>query len=192
MAQMEFFQPTGELPEQSQTRLIAATLHYRVELVEILSAEDAERIIHISQELEPRFGVETVFTRKTVRRYFNYPATLPFVGKLRDEIIGFLVGVPLEHFSDESWAQSDPTLGEHVTVYSYAYIFAEKHRKTGYAKMLKRVYLNWLKKRGYSYVSGHVREGLAQSFSPTTRVLQKYPNWHDTGKVFEYYQRPLG
>jgi len=191
MDQLEFFQQSTEIPDKSQTRLIAGTLHYNIELIEALSAQDAETIIGISEGLVDVFGEGTAFTRKTIRRYFNYPNTLPFVGKLRDRIIGFLVGVPLENFPEESWAKSDPTLGEHITVYTYAFIFEERNRKNGYAKMLKRVYLNWLKKRGYEFVSGHVREGLAEKFSTTTRVLQKYPNWHDTGKVFEYYQRPL-
>jgi len=191
MAQLEFFQAPSEIPDQSQTRVIAGTLHYSVELVEVLSADDAERIIRISQDLVDEYGEGTAFTKKTVRRYFNYAQTLPFVGKLRGEIIGFLVGVPLENFTDEIWAKSDPTLGEHLTVYTYAFIFMRKYHRTGYAKMLKRVYLNWLHKRGFGYVSGHVREGVSQGFSPNTVVLQKFPNWHDTGRVFEYYHRPL-
>ncbi len=191
MDQLEFFQPGTDIPDESQTRLVAGTLHFNIELIEALSAADAEHLIRISGGLTEFFGEGTAFTRKTIRRYFNYPHTLPFVGRLRDHFIGFLVGVPLENFSGESWAQSDPTLGEHVTVYTYAFIFEKRYRKSGYAKMLKRVYLNWLKKRGYAFVSGHVREGIAQGFSSTTRVMQKFPNWHDTGKVFEYYQRPL-
>ena len=191
MSQMEFFKPATRIPARSEVRLIAATLNFQVKLVEGLSAVDADRIIEISQGLIKPFGEATAFTRKTVWKYFNYPHTMPFVGYLRGEIIGFLVGVPLEYFQDEAWARVDPTLGQDQTVYTYAFIVDTKHHGKGYAKMLKRVYLNWLKKRGYRYVSGHVREGISQQFSPATRVLQKIPNWHETGKVFEYYQRPL-
>ncbi len=191
MSQLEFFKPPAKTPSRSEVRLIAATLNFQVKLIQALSATDAERIINISQGLIKPFGAGTAFTKKTVWKYFNHPHTLPFVGVLRDEIIGFLVGVPLENFSDESWASIDPTLGDHETVYTYAFIFDEKHQGNGYAKMLKKVYLNWLKKRGYLFVSGHVREGISKQFSLHTQVLQKFPNWHDTGKVFEYYQRPL-
>jgi len=191
MSQLEFFKPPVKIPARSETKLIAATLNFQIKLVEVLSAKDADRIIEISQGLIKPFGAETAFTQKTVWKYFNHPHTLPFVGVLRNEIIGFLVGVPLENFSDEDWAAVDPTLGDHETVYTYAFVVDKKHQNQGYAKMLKKVYLNWLKKRGYLYVSGHVREGIAQQFSLHTRVLQKFPNWHDTGKVFEYYQRPL-
>ncbi len=191
MSQLEFFKPPTKIPSRSEVRLIAGTINFQIKLVEALSASDAEQIIKISQGLIKPFGLGTAFTKTTVWKYFNYPHTLPFVGLLRNEIIGFLVGVPLENFQDENWASIDPTLGEHETVYTYAFIFDEKHQKNGYAKMLKRVYINWLKKRGYLYVSGHVREGISQGFSLHTRVIQKFPNWHDTGKVFEYYQRPL-
>jgi len=191
MSQLEFFKPPVRTPARSTVKLIAATVNYQIQLIEALSAKDAERIIEISQGLIKPFGANTAFTKKTVWKYFNHPHTLPFVGVLRDRIIGFLVGVPLEHFQDEHWATVDPTLGDHETVYTYAFIFDNKHHGQGYAKMLKRVYLNWLKKRGYLYVSGHVREGISQHFSLHTQVLQKFPDWHDTGKVFEYYQRPL-
>ncbi len=191
MSQLEFFKPPAKIPSRSEVALIAATLNFQIKLIHALSAKDADQIIRISQGLIKPFGAATAFTKKTVWKYFNHPHTLPFVGVLRDEIIGFLVGVPLENFSDEQWAALDPTLGDHETIYTYAFIFDEKHQGQGYAKMLKKVYLNWLKKRGYLYVSGHVREGISSQFSLHTRVLQKYPNWHDTGKVFEYYQRPL-
>jgi GNAT superfamily N-acetyltransferase len=191
MSQLEFFKPPEKTPVRSEVKLIAATLNYQIKLMEAMSAKDADRIIEISQGLIEPFGQDKAFTKKTVWRYFNHPHTLPFVGVLRDEIIGFLVGVPLEHFDDEAWSSIDPTLGDHETIYTYAFVFDEKHQGQGYAKMLKKVYLNWLRKRGYLFVSGHVQEGVSQSFSLHTRVLQKYPNWHETGKVFEYYQRPL-
>ncbi len=191
MSQLEFFKPPTKIPAHSEQRLIAATLNFQIKLIEVLSVKDAERIIHISQGLIKPFGPGTAFTKKTVWKYFNHPHTLPFVGVLRHELIGFLVGVPLENFQDENWAVVDPTLGDHETIYTYAFIFDEKYQGQGYAKMLKRVYINWLKKRGYLFVSGHVREGVSKHFSLHTQVLQKYPNWHDTGKVFEYYQRPL-
>lgn len=191
MSQLEFFKPPAKTPTRSEVKLIAATLNFQIKLVAALSNKDADRIIEISQGLSKPFGPETVFTNKTVWKYFNHPHTLPFIGVLRNEIIGFLVGVPLENFDDEVWSSIDPTLGKYETVYTYAFVFDENHHDQGYAKMLKKVYLNWLKKRGYLYVSGHVQEGISKQFSLHTKVLQTFPNWHETGKVFEYYQRPL-
>lgn len=180
-----------ELPYESKTQLIAATLNFSIQLVEKLSAKDAERIIIISEGLVENFGMETRFTKNTVRKYFAYPDTLPFIGLLHNKIIGFMIGVPLEHFTDEPWARIDPFLGEYNTVYTYAFVMDAKYRGSGYGKSLKRVYMNWLQKRGFNYVSGHVLEGIAQRWSRSTVVLEKFPNWHNTGKVFEYYRRPL-
>jgi len=181
----------NELPYESKTRLIAATINFSIHLVEKLSAKEAERIIAISEGLIKPFGEETRFTQTTVRRYFAYPETLPFIGLFRNNIIGFITGVPLEHFAEEPWARVDSFLGEHNTVYTYAFVMDSKFRQSGYGKSLKRVYLSWLRKRGFFYVSGHVQEGVAQRWSKSTVVLEKFPNWHNTGKVFEYYRRPL-
>jgi len=181
----------SELPYESTTRLIAATLNFSIELVEKLSAKDAERIIAISEGLVENFGMETRFTKNTVRKYFAYPDTLPFIGLLHHKIIGFVIGVPLDHFIDEPWARIDPFLGNQNTVYTYAFVMDAKYRGSGYGKSLKRVYMSYLRKRGYSYVSGHVMEGIAQRWARSTVILGKFPDWHNTGKVFEYYRRPL-
>lgn len=180
-----------ELPYESKTRLIAATLNYSIQLVEKLSAKDADQIISISEGLVESFGLETRFTKNTVRKYFAYPDTLPFIGLLHNKIIGFVIGVPLEHFAEEPWARVDTFLGEHNTVYTYAFVLDAKYRGSGYGKSLKRVYMNWIRKRGFSYVTGHVQEGIAERWSRSTVVLEKFPDWHNTGKIFEYYRRPL-
>ncbi len=59
------------------------------------------------------------------------------------------------------------------------------------AKTLKRVYLSWAKKKGFIYVSGHVREGVSQRFSGAVQILKRFDNWHGSNKRFEYYRRPL-
>ena len=183
MSQLEFFKPPTKIPSRSEVRLIAGTINFQIKLVEALSASDAEQIIKISQGLIKPFGLGTAFTKTTVWKYFNYPHTLPFVGLLRNEIIGFLVGVPLENFQDENWASIDPTLGEHETVYTYAFIFDEKHQKNGYAKMLKRVYINWLKKRGYLYVCIWARP---RRYLP--RLFTAYASDSKIPKLARYWQ----
>ena len=50
-------------------------------------------------------------------------------------------------------------------------IAEEKYRKKGgYSKTLKKIYINWSKKRDYKYVSGHVRQGIAKTFSNDTET----------------------
>ena len=81
MTQLEFFKSKSDPPAKSRTQLIAQSMHFTIELVESLSSDDAERVIAISEELVELFGKNTAFTKKTVRRYFNYPKTPPLCWK---------------------------------------------------------------------------------------------------------------
>ena len=42
--------------------------------------------------------------------------------EFNDKIIGFIIGVPLEIFSEESWSHYDINLGKKNTIYSYIFI----------------------------------------------------------------------
>ena len=58
--------------------------------------------------------------------------------------------------------------------------------------MLKKVYLNWIKKRAdINYVTGHVRKGIASRFKGLIHIIGNIDNWQGTGKTFEYYRREL-
>ena len=107
------------------------------------------------------------------------------------EIIGYIIGVPLEYFSNDPSFQCDGNLGERNTLYTYAFVVFQKYKGSGFAKTLKRVYLSWAKKKGFKYVSGHVREGVSQRFTGSVQILQRFDNWHSTNKRFEYYRMPL-
>ena len=53
------------------------------------------------------------------------------------------------------------------------------------------IYLNWAKKRGYKYVSGHVMQGLSKKFSKNTEIIKIFPNWYGLNSPYEYYRRLL-
>ena len=73
-----------------------------------------------------------------------------------------------------------------------AFVINKKHTKNGYAKMLKRVYLNWAKKQeGILYITGHVMEGISKKFKGDITIINKTKNWQGTSKTFEYYRRKL-
>ena len=82
--------------------------------------------------------------------------------------------------------------GENNTLYTYAFVIESIYKGNGYAKMLKRVYLNWAKKQSnLKYVTGHVLSGIAKNFTGNVTILNKVTNWKNTKKVFEYYRRKL-
>ena len=53
------------------------------------------------------------------------------------------------------------------------------------------IYLNWSKKRGFKYVSGHVIEGTSKQFPKETEIIKIFSNWYGLNKPYEYYRRKL-
>lgn len=185
-------QLTLEIAESTRSRIIASSsFGFQVELMERVGEEDIPQLILISDHLVEEFDESARLTKTSIRKYFNYPHTLPFIARNRSEIIGYIIGVPLEFFSHDPSFQCDSNMGKENTLYTYAFTVLKKYKGSGYAKTLKRVYLNWAKKKNYKYVSGHVSEGISQKFSGEIKVLQRFENWHGTGKIFEYYRRIL-
>ncbi len=185
-------QLTLEIAEKTRSRIIASSsLNFQIELMEHVGEEDIPQMILISEHLVEEFTEDVRLTKTSIRKYFNYPHTLPFVARQSGEIIGYIIGVPLEYFSNDPSFQCDSNLGEKNTLYTYAFVVFQKYKGSGFAKTLKRVYLSWAKKKGFKYVSGHVREGVSQRFTGSVQILQRFDNWHGTSKRFEYYRRPL-
>ena len=92
----------------------------------------------------------------------------------------------------EPWALIDNNFGKGNTIYTYAFVIQKDYKGNGYAKMLKKVYLNWIRKQDkIIYVTGHVREGIASKFTGEINIIEKIKNWQGTGKTFEYYRRLL-
>ncbi|MCF7885480.1 MAG: GNAT family N-acetyltransferase [Candidatus Marinimicrobia bacterium] len=163
----------------------------KVEIIEFLGENEYKDVIQISSALVEEYGQKAKFNKKTIKKYFNYPHTLPFVLRHQNKIKGFIIGVPLENFSEESWAQCDINLQKGNTIYTYAYIISEKLQGLGYAKILKRVYQSTIKRKGFKYISGHVRKGVAKNFTKEVQVVKKFKNWNNTGHTFEYYRTKL-
>ena len=99
----------------------------------------------------------------------------------------------LEHFKNESWSHKDVNLNKGNTLYTYAFVIKQKYRKQGgYAKTLKKIYLNWAKKQPkITYVTGHVEQGITQNFTGNIEVVKTFSTWYDSKKPFEYYRRYL-
>ena len=178
--------------EETRSKIIASSpLGLQIELIEYVGAEDIPALIEISQSLAREYGSSALLTKTTIRKYFNAPKTLPFAARNQGDLVGYIIGVPLEYFSRDPWAQFDQNLGRGDTIYTYAYVILDRFRGNGFAKTLKRVYINWSRKKGYRFVTGHVVEGIARNFSPETVIVKRFTNWHGSGKTFEYYRRPI-
>ena len=185
-------QLTLNISEKSRTRVIASSpFSFQIELMEYVGAEDIPALIDVSEHLVAEYGETARLSKTTIRKYFAYPKTLPFIARHQSEIVGYIIGVPLEYFSRDPWAKFDQNLGYDNTLYTYAFVVLSKFRGNGFARTLKRVYLNWAKKQGYRFITGHVVEGIAKAFSSETIIVKRFPKWHGSGKTFEYYRRSI-
>jgi len=180
------------ITEQSEVRVIAASaFNFRIELVLELGKNDLQDIFNISKDLAEIFDNNFLLNENNVNKYFN-DKTLPFIARYKGEIIGYIIGVPIEKFESESWARYDKNIGKNNTIYTYAYIISKKYRKMGgYSKTLKKIYINWAKKQNYKYVTGHVKQGLSKKFGNKTERVKIFNNWYGSNSAFEYYRREL-
>ena len=180
------------ITEQSEVRVIASSaFNFRIELVLKLGKNDLQDIFNISKDLAEIFDNNFLLNENNVNKYFN-DKTLPFIARYKGEIIGYIIGVPIEKFESESWARHDKNIGKNNTIYTYAYIISKKYRKMGgYSKTLKKIYINWAKKQNYKYVTGHVKQGLSKKFGNKTEIVKIFNNWYDSNSAFEYYRREL-
>ena len=142
--------------------------------------------MHLAKE----YGRQAVLTKDTIQKYFNTEKSLPFIARYQDEIIGYIIGIPLEELRQESWAVNDENFGKYNTLYTYAFVIMEKYKPNGYARMLKRVYLSWSQKRSnIKYVTGHVVTGTSNVADKNMTIISRIDDWQGTKKSFEYYRR---
>ena len=178
--------------EKSQTKIIASTNVFQIEFVEKLGKEDYPPLINISLHLAKEYGRQAVLTKNTIEKYFDGKKSLPFIARYQNEIIGYIIGVPIEELRNEPWARMDDNFGKRNTLYTYAFVIESEFKGNGYAKMLKRVFLSWAEKRQQiNYVTGHVINGVSAKFTGDIKIVDRIENWQGTGKSFEYYRRDI-
>ena len=184
--------PESEENQPSMTMDIASSGTFKIELIKKIGSSDKIDLIEISKSLAAEYGSRSLLTEKTIDLYFNREGTLPLIARSHNNIIGYIIGLPLESLSKEPWARLDENYEKYNTIYTYAFVIKDEYKGNGFAKMLKKVYLNWAKKKeGITFITGHVRLGIASRFKGEIKVINQVENWQGTGKVFEYYRRNL-
>ena len=177
---------------ESRTQVIASSGPFQIEFIEYVGSDDYNTFIKISESLVDEYGAVAKLTPNTIQTYFNTDGCLPFIARHQGQIIGYMIGVPIEVLHKEPWARLDINFGKNNTIYTYAFVVQKQFKGNGYAKMLKRVYLNWVKKQEHIlFVTGHVRQGIASRFIGQIRIIDTINNWQGTGKTFEYYRRTI-
>ena len=178
--------------QKSRSRVIASSGVFQIELLERVGEADYPQLIEISKSLVKEYGEKAILTKSTIQKYFNKSGSLPFIACYRNKIIGYIIGVPIEELRHEPWAQLDENFGKGNTLYTYAFVIQSDYKGNGYAKILKRVFLSWAKKRKQTeHITGHVANGISARFTGDIKIVNRIDNWQGTGKSFEYYRRDL-
>jgi len=176
----------------SRREVIACSGPFQVELIHYIGTNDYKSLIDISNTLVEEYGSTTKLTPNTIQTYFNRDGSLPFIARHQGIIIGYIIGLPLEILEKEPWARLDINFGKINTIYTYAFVIQKQYKRNGYAKMLKRIYINWIKKqKNISFITGHVKKGISARFTGKISVIDQTKNWQGTGIIFEYYRREL-
>ena len=174
------------------TNVIASSGSFDIELIESLGTEDYKSLMEISASLAKDYGEKYILTKNTINKYFNRSGALPIIARFENKIIGYIIGMPLELLSQEPWARLDENYGKFNTLYTYAFVIKNDFKKKGYAKILKKVYISWAKKKaGILYNTGHVKSGISKKFKGQIKIIAEIDNWQGTGEIFEYYRRNL-
>ena len=183
--------PIHNIKKTEKQILASSNNNFQIELIKEIGQEDCLDLIKISKYLVRQFGNQALLTNRNIAKYFN-TNTLPFVARYNGNIIGYIIGVPIENFKEEAWAQYDYNMGKNNTLYTYSFVVKKEYQKRGgYSKTLKKIYLNWAKKKNYKYITGHVKQGISRQFSSDTQIIKIFPNWYGQKSHFEYYRRPL-
>ena len=173
-----------------KTKIIASSNNaFNIELVEHLGKDSINDIINISEDLKKIYGPNSFLDENNIHKYFN-EKTLPFIARYQNKIIGFIIGAPLENFSNQAWVHHDDNLNKKNTLYTCAFIFKKEFRKkSGFSKTLKKVYTSWAKKRGFKYVTGHVNKKI--NLNGDIKIIKEFPKWFYSKEPFIYYRKKI-
>ena len=120
------------IESKSIVKVVASSSYdYRIEIIEDIGQDDIDNIIEISKDLSDVFGNNFLMTNNNIIKYFN-ENTLPFIARYKGQIIGYIIGAPIEYFKQESWSRYDINLGKNNTIYTYAFIISKKFVKFTY------------------------------------------------------------
>ena len=81
---------------ESRTQVIASSGPFQIEFIEYVGSDDYNTFIKISESLVDEYGAVAKLTPNTIQTYFNKDGCLPFIARHQGDIIGYMIGVPLE------------------------------------------------------------------------------------------------
>ncbi|HDR05762.1 MAG TPA: hypothetical protein ENN84_11040 [Candidatus Marinimicrobia bacterium] len=163
----------------------------QVELIRNLTDLDSQYLMEISRNSVSEFGNPVIIEPGNFRKHFNYPRTFPFISRYQGKPVAAIIGVPLEQFNKESWVKYDINWGAENTVYTSLFIVHPQHRKPNITQTILKLYMSWIKKQSYRYITGHKRSSIDILFDKTPDIIKKFENWQNSKNTFDYFRITL-
>jgi hypothetical protein len=163
----------------------------QIELIRNLTDLDSQYLMEISRSSVSEFGNPIIIEPGNLRKLFNYPRSFPFISRYKGKPAAAIVGVPLEQFNKESWVKCDINWGAENTIYTSLFIVHPQRRKPNITQTILKLYMNWLKKQGYYYVTGHKRSSIEIQFDKNPDIIKKFENWQNGKHTFDYFRISL-
>ena len=85
----------------TQLKVLATSNSFQIEFIKHIGTEDYQPLIRISKSLAHDYGARAKLTPNTIQTYFNRQGSLPFIARHQNQIIGYIIGVPIEYLSQE-------------------------------------------------------------------------------------------
>ena len=135
-------EPNFQPDKESTSKVIASSGAFQIELLEKTGSDDYPILIKISETLADKFGSRAKLTPNTIQVYFNRKGSLPFIARYQGEIIGYIIGVPIEILNQEPWARIDIHFGENNTLYTYAFVIESKYKQILSLSIIAKLLIN--------------------------------------------------
>lgn len=163
----------------------------QLELVKSLDDRDSEMVIRLSELPGGCREGAARMNAGSVRKYFHFPNTFPFLARFRGKPVGYAVGITLESLNKESWVRCDGHWGAGDTVYIHSFFMHPKFEAQNYSRILLNLCMAWIGRRGFQYISVHQRPCDAARLFPAAEAVASFPNWQNSGEDYDYIRMPV-
>ena len=89
----------------STTKEIAKSGVFKIVEMLKVGENDVDALIDVSMVLSKKYGDKSILTKSTIEKYFNRSGSISFIAIYQHEIIGYIIGIPIEKLSREPWLE---------------------------------------------------------------------------------------
>ncbi len=165
--------------------------NFQIELLKESNNNDLKKIYAFLNTNREEISFNSSLLLNDIKKYFTYPKTLPFLARLNNDPIAYIIGMKIEDINEKHLLPKENNWGKGNTVYLFSHEINSKYSKRNYENILIKIAINWLLKNGYEYICGYEKKGMAEKIFQGCIIISRVENWNESGEVYEYYKLSL-